>query len=108
MLLPPAAINDKWFFTASYSRSQLRQFAVALYVLYRTTNHIRHAGHTTEQYRIHYMNQMLHEATRGDTKCRRDLDAARARVFTRRRPRDPDDRAEARRVVRRRGSPGRP
>ena len=58
---------------------QLRQTAVAVYVLYRTVNHLRRAsplGDASEEYKRHFMNQMLHEAARGDGRLRAALRAA--------------------------------
>ena len=104
MQLPARSCNDGWFFTTAYTNTQLRQYAIAIYILYRTVNHLRHVGRTTEEYKNHFMNQLVHEATRGDQRCRRDLGAARARAFLRRRPRSPDDHGAGRRVARRRGA----
>ena len=55
---------------------RLRQIAVAVFVLYRTVNHLRHTcprGDATAEYKKHYMNQMLHEAARGDSRLQAAL-----------------------------------
>ena len=49
--------------------------AVANYILYRTTSHIRFAGNIPEDSRTEYverfMDQTLHEATRDEPRLRR-------------------------------------
>ena len=71
------------------SDEALRLQAVATYLLYRTVNHLRHhrfaQPEERQQYIQHYLNQMLHEATRDDSALRRCCgcpvaDAARKRA----------------------------
>ena len=49
----------------------LRKLAVAVYVAYRTVNHVRHRTAVSSQYIRDFFNQMLHEATRDDDALRR-------------------------------------
>ena len=112
--LPDATHLDTWMLAEKrMDPLRLRQVSVAVYVLYRTVNHLRHAAppdNTTETYRRHYMNQLLHEATRGDLRLRRALQVNRAPAGAARtngepprqgvrRPRDPG--GPVRRVVHR-------
>ena len=55
----------------SMSDDTISRTAVATYVAYHTRQHLRHKGHTTAEYQIHYMNQMLNEAVRDDASLLR-------------------------------------
>ena len=63
--------RDKWMFAVSLTDGELQLTAVVLYVVYRTTQHLRHREPTTGEYRNHFLNQMLHEAVRDDPRLRR-------------------------------------
>ena len=59
---------------------QLCQVAVAVYVLYRTVNQLRHAhsnGDAPAEYKAHAMHQMLHEAARGAHRLQASLHLGR-------------------------------
>ena len=48
--------------------NRLLELAMAIYILYRSVNHIRHLpAAPTPQYVSQYMKQILHEATRGNS-----------------------------------------
>lgn len=68
--------------------SALKVQAVANYVLYRTTQHMRHAnlrGATDRTAYIgHFMDQQVHEAARGDDPLRKACDAAMRESWVRR------------------------
>ena len=53
---------------------KLQLQAVANFILYRTTNHVRHttlpAGDGRREYISHYMDQLLHEACKDDARLR--------------------------------------
>ncbi|CAK0875641.1 unnamed protein product [Prorocentrum cordatum] len=77
---PPATRLDEWMIASrGMGDMQLRQTAVAVYVLHRTVNHLRRASpldDASEEYERHFMNQMLHEAARSDSRLREALRAA--------------------------------
>ena len=77
MTAPPNTDLREWFLTTPLSRLRLQQIAVALYVAYRTTNHLRHRGTSTAEYQKRFMNQIYVEAQRGDRRLLMALSRAR-------------------------------
>ena len=85
MAFTPPSNTDlrEWFLSINMSKLRLQQTAVALYVAYRTTNHLRHRGHSTLEYQHRFMNQIYVEAQRGDHRLQLALSRARqARYVT--------------------------
>ena len=64
--------RSRWLLGESMPLDVLLRIAVAQYALYRTTNHLRHRNttHSTPDYIQHYLNQILHEATRDSPQLR--------------------------------------
>ena len=68
-----AMCMDHWLLAIHLSDSMLVRITAAIYVVYRTTQHVRNQTNIRDvaAYINHYMNQMLYEATRDDDIFRR-------------------------------------
>ena len=66
LLLGPS----QWVMACPGTDDDLRRMAVAVYVVYRVTHHVRHNRGVTQEYIRHFMNQLLHEAVRGNSALR--------------------------------------
>ena len=79
MSFTPPSNTDlrEWFLSSHMSKLRLQLTAVALYVAYRTTNHLRHRGPSTLEYQQRFMNQIYVEAQRGDHRLQLALSRAR-------------------------------
>ena len=58
---------ERWLLATTLSDAQLGRTAVAIYVAYRATQHLRHKCSVSSAYITHHMNQLFHEAVRGSS-----------------------------------------